>query len=222
MQNFTPDFLNFLTELSLHNDRDWFNANKARFKKNVEEPFVKFIGALIDRVQTVDPRVILTPKDAVHRIYRDIRFSNDKTPYKTHMSAVIAPGGRKGMHESGMYVQLGHEDFRIYGGAYMPEKAQLQNIREAIAADPGGFSALIGAPAFVEKFGQIHGEENKRLPAELMEAAEKQPLIFKKSFYFFHVFPAETVLRDDLPDVCMEYYLAGKPVGDFLGNAGKG
>ena len=222
MAYFTADFLNFFAELSINNDRDWFNANKARFQKTVEKPFTEFVGALIERAQQVDHRIVLTPKDAIFRIYRDTRFGADKTPYKTHMSALITPGGRKGMSESGMYLQLGCDDFRIYGGAYQPEKKQLQNIREAIAADLGGFSALINEKNFVGKYGGLHGEENKRLPAELMEAAAKQPLIFKKSFYYFHAFDAETILREDLVEVCMEYFLAGKPVGDFLARAMKG
>ncbi|MEK7254760.1 MAG: DUF2461 family protein, partial [Bacteroidota bacterium] len=100
-----------------------------------------------------------------------------------------------------------------------PEKEDLQAIRNAIAADLTGFDKLINNPIFKEKFGEIKGEENKRLPADLLEAAEKQPLIYKKSFYFFHAFPPETILRDDLPELCMEYYLAGKQVGDFLGRA---
>ncbi len=218
---FDKDFLNFLAELSIHNERDWFNANKARFQKSVEKPFHQFIEALLERAQQVDSRIVLTSKDAVFRIYRDTRFSHDKTPYKTHMSALITPGGRKGMHESGMYIEMGCDHFRVYGGAYQPEKQQLQRIRETIAADLAGFSALIGEKDFVEKYGELQGEENKRLPAELMEAAAKQPLIFKKSFYYFHSFEPETILRDDLIDTCMEYYLAGKPVGDFLALAMK-
>ena len=221
MAYFTTDFLNFFAELSLNNDRDWFNANKARFQKSVEKPFSEFVGALIERAQQVDNRIVLTPKDAVFRIYRDTRFGADKTPYKTHMSAIISPGGRKGMSESGMYLQMGCDDFRIYGGAYQPEKQQLQNIREAIASDLGGFAGLINEQSFVEKFGELHGEANKRLPAELLEAAEKQPLIYKKSFYFFHAFPAEIILEDGLADTCMTYFLAGKPVGDFFATAMK-
>jgi uncharacterized protein (TIGR02453 family) len=219
MKYFTTNFLNFLAELSIHNERDWFTANKSRFKKDVEAPFLKFADAMIDRAKAVDPRIAITAKDTVFRIYRDTRFSADKTPYKTHMSALIAPGGRKAMHPGGMYLQMSHEDFRIYGGAYQPDKDALQRIREAIAADLTGFNKLINEKNFKEKFGELHGEENKRIPKEFNEAAEKQPLIYKKSFYFFHAFDPEVILRDDLPDLVMEYYLAGKPVGDFFGKA---
>ncbi len=222
MAFFTKDYLNFFAELSMNNERDWFNANKGRFQNLVEKPFTAFVGALIERAQEVDKRLVLTPKDAIFRIYRDTRFGADKTPYKTKMSALITPGGRKGMSECGMYIELGCDDFRIYGGAYQPEKQQLQRIREAIAADLGGFSALIADKNFVEKYGGLHGEENKRLPSDLMEAAAKQPLIFKKSFYYFHAFDAETILQPDLVDVCMDYFLAGKPLGDFLANAMRG
>lgn len=219
MKYFTENFLNFLAELSIHNDREWFNANKSRFKKEVEEPFLKFIETMIDRVQAVDPSIVLMPKDAIFRIYRDTRFSTDKTPYKTHTAALIAPGGRKAMHPEGMYLQMSYDSFGIYGGAYMPDKVALQRIRESIAADLSGFEALINEADFKEKFGEIQGEENKRLPSELMEAAQKQPLLFKKSFYFVHEFKPETILRDDLPELLMEYYLTGRPVTRFLAKA---
>ena len=219
MKYFTEKYLNFLAELSIHNERDWFNANKKRFQQDVETPFLNFIETMIDRAQAVDPRIVLVPKDAVFRIYRDTRFSKDKTPYKLHMSALVAPGGRKAMHPGGMYLQMGCDDFSIYGGAYMPDRDALQRIREAIAADLTGFNSLLNMTDFKEKFGEIHGEENKRISSEFSEAAEKQPLMFKKSFYFFHKFEPEVMLQEDLPDLVMEYYLAGKSVGDFFANA---
>jgi uncharacterized protein (TIGR02453 family) len=222
MTYFSPDFLAFFKELSENNHKEWFDANKARFKKNVEAPFLKFLAALIDKVSAVDSSIAITPKDAVFRIYRDVRFSQDKTPYKTHMAAIVSAGGRKGMHDSGVYIQAGHDEFSIYGGAYMPEKEGLKNLRGAIAADLTGFEKLLNAPDFLEKFGELHGEENKRIPEEFMEAAKKQPLLFKKSFYYFHKFEPEIILSDSLLETCMTYYLAGKPVGDFLAKAMKG
>ncbi len=216
MAHFTPDFINFLTELDKNNNREWFNENKKRFKANVEKPFLDFVEILIDRASAIDAGISMTAKDGMFRIYRDTRFSKDKTPYKTQMSAVVAEGGRKGKKAGGIYIQASHEDFRIYSGFYMPEKNQLQKVREAIAADLGGFEALISDANFVEKFGEIQGEKNKRLPKEFVEAAEEQPLLYNKSYYVFGQFPADAILRDDLTDLCMDHYLAAKPLGDFF------
>lgn len=220
MKFFTADFLDFFRELEANNNREWFEANKKRFKKNVETPFVDFIGRMIDRFQEVRPAFMLAPKDAVFRIYRDIRFSADKTPYKTHMSALVAPGGRKGMHNEGAYIEISAQHARLYGGMYMPDTNQLRNLRENIAANADTFDKLLKDKKFEKYFdGKIHGEQNKRLPAELAEAAQKQPLLFNKSFYFFHTLPAGEILEDDLDQKMMDAYLAGRPMGEFLANA---
>ena len=223
MAYFTQDFIDFFSELSANNNRDWFHANKSRYEKNVKNPFHDFVQHMIDRVHAVDKTVVITPKDAIFRINRDIRFSADKTPYKTHMSAIVSSGGKK--HKTvpnGMYFQFGPEDDRIYGGAYMLDKNQLQLVREGIASDLSGFEKLIKAKPFAKKFGELHGDEHKRLPKEFQEAAEKQPLLYKKSFYFFAKFEAETILRDDLPDLLMDYYRAGRTVSEFFASAMQG
>ena len=222
MPYFSPAFLSFFADLEANNDRDWFKANKATYEQEVKAPFHQLVEQLIDRVQVIDPSVVLTPKEAIFRIYRDTRFSKDKTPYKLNTSAIIASGGRKGRKGGGMYVELSHNDARVYGGAYMPDKEALYRIREAIARDISGFRALIEAPAFVEHFGTIHGDKNKRLPAEFREAAEEEPLLFNKSFYYFQKFDPQLILTDALPDKMIEAYLAGKPVGDFLRAAMEG
>ena len=219
MAFFTKDYIDFLQELTKNNDREWFNANKKRYEKSVKEPFAAFVQTMIDRVQEKDANVVITPKDAIFRIYRDTRFSKDKTPYKTHMSAIISAGGRKHMIKPGIYIQFGAEDARIYSGAYQLDKNQLQAVREAIASDLEGFEKLLKAKAFKEKFGEIYGDEHKRLPKEFQEAAEKQPLLYKKSFYFFAKFEPEMILKDNLADMLMEYYTAGQPLGRFLAEA---
>ncbi|MCR9289930.1 MAG: DUF2461 domain-containing protein [Bacteroidetes bacterium] len=216
MPYFTQDFLNFFSELSENNDREWFNANKKRFKSNVEEPFKNFIAELIDRASAIDSNILMTPKDGMFRIYRDTRFGKDKTPYKTHLSAVVCEGGRKGKKAGGIYIEANHKGFKIYSGFYMPERKDLQKVREAIASDLSGFERLISDEGFKEKFGEVLGEKNKRIPKEFSEAAEKQPLMFNKSFYYFKEFSPETILQDDLEDICMDYFLAAKPLGDFF------
>ena len=219
MAFFTKDFLDFFRELSRNNHRDWFQANKKRYETSVKKPFATFIQVMIDRMQADDPNVILTPKDAIFRINRDIRFSKDKTPYKTHMAAIISAGGKKNKTVPGIYLQFGAEETRLYSGAHMLEKDQLQRVREAIAAHPEKFSKLVNDKAFNKKFGEIHGEENKRLPKEFEEAAARQPLLFKKSFYYFHQFEPEVILKDDLADIIMDYWMTAKPLGAFFTRA---
>lgn len=219
MSHFTQDYLNFLTELSENNNRDWFNANKKRFKDQVEAPFKNFIAELIDHTSAIDPEIAITPKEAIFRIYRDTRFSKDKTPYKTHMSAVIAKGGRKGKKAGGIYIHSGFDDFKIYSGFYMPTPKEVQLVREAIVSDLSGFQSIIDEPDFKDKFGELQGDEHKRVPKEFAEAAEKQPLLYKKSYYVFHKFEPDAILKEDLVKVCIDHFKAAQPLGDFFMSA---
>ncbi|MEZ4980462.1 MAG: DUF2461 domain-containing protein [Saprospiraceae bacterium] len=222
MAYFTKDFIDFWKDLKENNDRDWFNENKKRFKSHVEKPFQEFIGDAIVRFQQYEPSILITPKEAVFRIYRDIRFSADKTPYKDHISAVVAPGGRKGNMMGGAYIELSNENSKVYGGIYMPDKKTLENIRYHIAANPDEFQSLLEDETFKKTYGEIQGEKNTRLPKEFDEAAERQPLIYNKSFYFFHRFKPTDILKDNFMDLIVEKYVAGKPMADFLIRGAKG
>ncbi len=216
---FDTDFLNFLAELQLHNEREWFQANKARFKEKVEAPFKAFVQEMIDRLAARDARFAITPQEAIFRIYRDTRFSKNKQPYKTHMSAVIAPGGRKGHLAEGMYLEFSADHVRLYGGIYRPDTQTLYRLRKYLVAHLDEFGRLLDDPAFRQRFDTIRGERNKRLPREFMAAAERQPLLYNKSFYYFHNFDPEVALRDDLVELLLEYYEAGRPMGEFLATA---
>jgi uncharacterized protein (TIGR02453 family) len=220
MSYFTQDYLDFFKELAANNNKDWFHANKKRYELSVKEPFRAFIQDLIDRTATIDNRFEADAKQAIFRIHRDVRFGNDKTPYKMNSSALIAPGGRKeGIGIPGMYLEAGPEHFRFYSGLYQPEKEVLQNVREYILKHSGELNRLTSDNDFVNRFGEIRGEKNKILPKEFKAAAENQPLLFNKQFYFFSSMAPETILRDDIVDVVMEYFEASEPIREFLTKA---
>lgn len=216
MAHFTKDYLNFLSELSENNNREWFNDHKKRFKDNVEAPFKAFLQDLIDTASAADTRISITPKEAMFRIYKDTRFSKDKTPYKTHMAAIVGEDGRKGMKPNGIYIHSGFDEFGIYAGAYRPQPKEVKLIREAIAADLEGFQAILDNKTFKSRFGAVKGEAHKRIPKEFAEAYEKQPLLIKKSYYVNHIFSADTILKDNIIDLCMEHFMAVQDFGEFL------
>ncbi|MEL6943413.1 MAG: DUF2461 domain-containing protein, partial [Bacteroidota bacterium] len=105
MKHFTPDFLNFFKDLRANNEREWFHANKKRYEQSVKIPFQAFIADVIEHASIFDPNILITPKDAIFRIYKDTRFSKDKTPYKLHASAVVSRGGRKDLTSIGIYLE---------------------------------------------------------------------------------------------------------------------
>lgn len=217
MAFFTPDFLQFFIELAPNNHKDWFDLNRKRYEKSVKEPFKEFVEHIIKEIAKTDASFKdLEAKDCIFRINRDIRFSKDKTPYKMNVSAVVAPEGKKSKAVNGIYFEFGPEHVRVYGGIYEIDKDDLLTVREGIANDLKGFQEAYSNPRFKKVFGTILGEKNKVIPKELKEAAEKEPLIFNKQWYFYAQFDAETVLDPKLDQLLLDCFEAGKPVEHYF------
>lgn len=217
MAFFTKDFLDFFIELAANNNKDWFDLNRARYEKSVKDPFKKFVEHLIKEVSKTDPAFNnLEAKDCIFRINRDIRFSKDKTPYKMMTSAVIAPEGKKSKSINGVYFEFGPENMRVYGGVYEIEKDDLQTVREGIASNIDKFKKVYSEKVFKDTFGQILGDKNKVLPKELKEAAEKEPLIYNKQWYFYAQFEPEIILSEDVDKTILKCFDAGKPVERYF------
>ncbi len=217
---FGPDHNRFFRELAANNNKAWFDAQRARYTSSVKEPFTAFIAGLIERVRAVDKEVRITPQEAIFRIHRDVRFSRDKSPYKLASSALLSPAGRRDLGMPGMYLELGPEKVAIYGGAYMPGKEDLEAIRARIAARPSAFRALYEAEPFASRFGKVLGERNKVLPPGLRKAADKEPLVYNKQFYWCADLPPSMVTAPDLADVVMAHYLTMRPLHRFLRGRG--
>ena len=213
---FTRDFLDFFKELAANNHKEWFDDNRKRYEKNVKDPFKHFVSDLIHEISKDDPRIDIEAKDAIFRINRDIRFSKDKTPYKLDRSAIISAAGRKDHSIPGFYLSLGPANTYLGGGAYFLKPEQLQKLRSHISRNNREFEKLINQDAFTAHFDGIKGEKNKRLPKEFTEAAEKQPLLYNKQFYYMAECPAKWAVADDLMDRCLEYYRASFPIQNFL------
>ncbi|MBL7952300.1 MAG: DUF2461 domain-containing protein [Flavobacteriales bacterium] len=218
---FTNDFNAFFKDLAKNNNKEWFDANRKRYEASVKKPFEAFVAEVIKQVAKHDRNVRIEPKEAIFRINRDIRFSKDKTPYKLNKSAIVSAAGRKDHSTPGIYFELGPESVKFYGGAYEPEKEQLEKIRIAIMRDPKGFRKTIENKAFVAMFKAVQGEANKVLPAEFKDAAKKEPLIANKQFYVGAERPAKLVSDPKLMDHLMDHYLAMCPFNAWLASAMK-
>jgi len=219
MPYFNQDFLDFFKELAGNNNKDWFDVNRKRYEREVKVPFQKFIEHMISLVHKEDPKVNITYKESIFRINRDIRFSKDKTPYKTQVSGIISRGGKKDKVTPGIYIQLTPEHVRVYGGIFSCDKEQLYDIRSYILTHGNDFQKAYKNKTFVDKFGEIRGERNKMIPKEFRELGEKEELIYNKQFYYFGQMEPEVVLDEKLPEMIMSYYRASEPVKDFLEKA---
>lgn len=217
MAFFQKEFLDFFIELAPNNNKDWFDLNRKRYEQFVKDPFKKFVDHLIQKVAETDPAFKdVEAKDCIFRINRDIRFSADKTPYKMMVSAVVAPQGKKSKAVNGVYFELGPEHLSVYGGVYEIDKEDLLTVREGIAKDVKKFQKAYNNTTFKKVFGEILGEKNKIIPKELQESAKIEPLIYNKQWYFCTQFDPETILADNLDEIILDCYEAGKPVEQFF------
>ena len=216
MKYFEPDFLQFFKDLAANNHKDWFDENRKRYELVVREPFKVFIQDVLKSIHEVDPEIELEPKDCIFRINRDIRFSKDKTPYKLHASAAISKNGRKDMDNAGIYIQLDPEYTHLYSGFYYPSKEKLYQIRTNIASKPKQFEALKNDSTFKAVYGEILGDKNKVLPKEFKEAAQQEPLIYNKAFYYVNRLEPETALKTNLLQTVMDHYKAAHSLNKFL------
>ncbi len=177
-----PAVIAFLSELALNNDKPWFEEHRPTYER-LRGEWLAFVRKVIDGISLFDPSVgIVSPKDALFRINRDVRFSADKRPYKTTFSAAICPQGRS----SGLPAYYFHiteaGELLIAGGVHMPAPAILGRIRQHIAEYPERLSAVLADPAFAATFGTIGGERLKRPPQGYDETTPGIEFIKFKSF----------------------------------------
>ncbi len=215
-----PETFEFLKNLAANNHRDWFMAHKAEHDK-AKENVIAFAAELIKEISKVDPTLdaSIDPKKCVMRIYRDVRFSADKTPYKNNFGIGKLSSG-KGSAYIGYYVHIQPGDSFIGGGSWMPENDQLKLIRQEIDYNPSGLKQIIDEPAFFKLFGDFRKQEQLKTVPQGYDANNPNIDLLKlKSFVAMHQFTdlemsTEGIIQQ-IGDLCSAIY----PLNVFLNNA---
>ena len=218
MKYFTVEFLNFFNELKDNNNKNWFDENRKRYTKYVKNPFNNFTTDMIAEI-SLDDNITMQAKDAIFRINRDIRFSNDKTPYKTNVSAIITAMTRKDNHYPGFYYELGDNGISVAGGIYIADKNQTLSYRTYISNNLEEFQELYNDKNFKKYYGTLQGEKNKVIHRDFKEIAKLEPLIYNKQLYYFANLDKKIIVSNNLKETLMEYYYVGKPMKEFLTKA---
>ncbi|MEZ5084410.1 MAG: DUF2461 domain-containing protein [Bacteroidales bacterium] len=214
MKNVIP----FLTELKNNNNREWFQANKKKYDRAKSE-FEVFINEVIPELLKTDPQIgALTAKECVFRIFRDVRFSTDKSPYKTNMGGFIARGGRKGGY-AGYYIHIDPEASFIAGGMYMPPADILKKVRQEIMYNADEFKGIIQKASFQKTFGQLEGEMLKRPPKDFPADFPDIELLKFKSYTVLHGVDASTVTAPNFGKYVLDVFNELKPLNHFLNRA---
>lgn len=218
MSHFSPAFFRFFEHLEKNNHKEWFEANRSTYEKEVKDPFKKFVSLIIGQLAKDQPDILRDASKSIFRINRDIRFSKDKSPYKNHVGALFSRSGTKDKR-SGFYLHLGAKEFFAGGGMYDVDKESLEKIRQEIFYNNGDFNRIISDKNFKTLYGTIQGDKNKVLPADYKEFAKEQPLIANKQFYYMGKLTREEVLADDFDKVVMKYFKTAYKFNEFLNHA---
>ncbi|MEQ9366032.1 MAG: DUF2461 domain-containing protein [Leptospirales bacterium] len=211
--------LEFFKQLKSNNTREWFHAHRPEYEAALAD-FTGHVATLIQGARKISSELgPLTPKDAIFRIYRDVRFAKDKTPYKPHFGAFIAPGGRKG-NRAGYYVHVepGGESM-IAGGIYMPPGPELLKIRTAIAANSAPLRKILKAAKFKRSFGDFAGERLKTIPRGFSKDHPDQDLLKLKSFIVSRKLTDAQMLKNDLAKTTLADFKLLAPLNAYLNEA---
>ncbi len=211
--------LEFLSDLKYNNDREWFSKNRKRYdaaKLNYE----KYVQALINEITGFEPILKgLEAKSCTYRINRDIRFSPDKTIYKTHMGAFIVKGGKKnGDKYAGYYFHIEPGNSLIAGGAYMPPSGWLNAIREKIDREGDDLVSISRRQDFVRYFGKIEGERLKTAPKGYPRDHPYIELLKLKSYLVEMPISDKDITGSNCFELVVNAFKAMKPLNDYLNN----
>ncbi len=212
----------FLRGLEKNNRREWFGPRKEIFEQHVRGPMIELVTLLNGRLKdfAVD-HVADEPAKLIYRIYRDTRFSSDKTPYKTHIGATFAHRTLTRHGGAGYYFEVSHKHVGIAGGVYMPGPEELQAIRTAIAADAKRFLAFVDDRKIRKLFGPLQGERLKRLPKQWESQATSPAAEYLKfkQFYWYVELPAKLALTSRLPETILRHFEAMTPAMEWFNQA---
>lgn len=205
--------LSFLEDLKLNNNRPWFNEHKERYQQE-HAHMVEFAENLIDRMSQHDLLEPMSGKKSLFRIYRDTRFSKDKTPYKSHFSGTLKRATK--LRRGGYYYHIQPGGSFLAGGFWGPSSADLQRIREELAADAQPLRKIIAAPGFQKTFGELKGDKVKTAPKGYSKDHPNIDLIRHKQYIVTREFSDKEVMAPDFLDQVVETFCVMHPFFDFM------
>ncbi len=213
---FPAETLPFLRDLKLHNSREWFQPRKDIYDEKVRGPMLALVGALCEEIAAFAPEMVTEPKKAVYRIYRDVRFSPDKSPYKTHVAAVFSPRGLEKHSGAGMYFHLSVDEVMVGGGMYSPGPAELLAVRGYLADHAKELDAILRQREFRRLFKEMTGEKLKRVPKGFPPDHPAADLLVYKQFLAVSLLPPNIVTTPKLFRELLKHFRAITPLLQFL------
>jgi uncharacterized protein (TIGR02453 family) len=212
---FPSEALRFFRELKRNNEREWFRANKETFDQKVKLPMMGLIMAIGTEMRRIAPEISFDPRN-IYRIYRDTRFSNDKSPYKTQIAASFNPARITRHAGAGLYFHVSPDELLVAGGVYMPGPEELRAIRRHIAANHRELRRIVSGARFKKLFGGLSGEQLKRAPQGFPLEHPAIDLLRYKQFLAWTEKPPALAESPKLLPFIVEHFRAMLPLIRFL------
>jgi uncharacterized protein (TIGR02453 family) len=213
------DFFAFFKELKANNERAWFEENKQRYKDSVVAPLSDFIAAMAPRLAKVSKHMVADPRPnggSMFRIYRDVRFSKDKSPYKTAAGVQFRHALGKTAHVPGFYMHFAPDDVFFGGGIWMPEPDALNKVRRAIADDQKAWKKVVDDKTFAKTFDGVQGESLARPPKGFDPGHHYIADIKRKSFFAMSQSSPKIAQSPALVEDVEQAFRAAKPLMAFV------
>ena len=213
---FPTEGMTFLRGLKRNNNREWFQAHKPVFEEKVKAPMLELIGELNSSLEGFAPDYVSDPAKAFYRIYRDTRFSPEKTPYKTHVAAIFVPRGFEKHASGSLYFQVSPQEIGVAGGIYMPGPEQLLAVRTHLAEHHERLQGILKGKKLRILMGDLSGDRLTRVPKGFPCDHPAADLIRMKQWYVYVELEAAIATTPKLLDELLTRFKVMTPLVDFL------
>ena len=213
---FPQEGIDFFRKLARNNRREWFQPRKEIFEEQVKQPMRALVEEVNRALSRFAPDYVTDPGKSIYRIYRDTRFSNDKTPYKDHIAASFHRRTGVAHGDGGFYFQVSHKSVGLGGGVYMPEPETLLAIRNHIAARHEELRRILAGRTVKALFRKLEGEQLSRVPKGFCAEHPAADLLRYKYFILWAELPAEIAATPGLSREIVKHFRAMVPFLNFL------
>lgn len=214
--NFPTETLRFLRALKRNNRREWFEAHRGDYEAYVRQPMTAIVERLAVDLRAFAPELVASPKVSIHRIYRDTRFSDNKTPYKTNVAARFPPRALPKGEGAGVYFHVAPDGVWIGGGMYAPQPHELYAIREHISTHLTQFRAIVESPGFKKHLGALDGDKLQRVPRGFPKDHPAVEFLKFRQFIGGAEFPAALAASPAFYKTLLTVFRAVTPLTRFL------
>lgn len=216
---FSPQALTFLRNLKRNNRREWFQPRKAEYESLIKVPMLELIGCLNEEFVRFAPDYVTPPQKATYRIYRDTRFSKDKSPYKTHISAIFPRHTAIKREGAVFYFHFTEKDLLVFGGVWMPQPDELLAYRTLLQERHDELEKILREKRLRRAFGELQGEQLSRMPKGFPTDHPAESLLRHKQWYLEAVLEPEVLTSPRLLPELAKHFELMAPMVEFLNSA---